>query len=233
MDKNLGIIGGMGPLATVKLYEKIVLKTKASRDQDHLRILIDSNSKIPDRTAYILDKEKDDPRRELIASAKKLEEIGADYLIMPCNTAPYFYEDIKKEVAIDFLHMIDESGKYIVENYKDIKKVGLLATEGTIKAAIYEDIYRKYSIEVILPSTLEQKYITSLIYNIKEGKEEKNLQEVYEVMDNLRGRGAQLMIAGCTEVSLAIDLYKLEGLFIDPMDILADKAIEYSGLKLK
>ena len=131
MSKSIGILGGMGPLATVNLFKKIIELTDADCDQDNIRIYVDNNTSIPDRTAYILGKGSD-PRAQLIVSAKKLEQIGADFIIMPCNTAHYFYDDIAAEINVPFLNMIEETLKNIVEQSCS-KKIGLLATEGNLQ----------------------------------------------------------------------------------------------------
>lgn len=227
MGKTLGIIGGMGPLATVKLFEKIVLMTKANSDQEHIHILIDNNTSISDRTNYILNGDGEDPRVQLVQSAQNLEKIGADYLVMPCNTAHFFYDEVVKEVGIPFINMIDETGKYIRNNNKNIDKIGLLATEGTIKAKVYDEVLKNYNIEVLKPSKENQKYITKLIYNIKEGIN-PDLEGFYIAMDELKKQGVEVFIAGCTEISVAIDLYSLEGNIVDAMKVLAISAIKYA-----
>ena len=130
--KTIGIIGGMGPLATVHLFERIVLRTKAEKDQEHIRVLIDSNTNIPDRTKAILGNGKS-PVKELVNSAKILENGGADFLIMPCNTAHYFIEEIKKNISIPFINMIEESVKFTYDKYGKEAVVGIMATDGTIK----------------------------------------------------------------------------------------------------
>ncbi|HLR21207.1 MAG TPA: amino acid racemase [Tissierellaceae bacterium] len=228
MSKVLGIIGGMGPLATVKLFEDIVLLTKASKDQEHIHILIDNNTSIPDRTDYILGINTEDPRKELIKSALKLEEMGADYLVMPCNTAHSFYDQIVENISIPFLNMIEETAIYLKKQNPNIGKVGLLSTEGTIEAEVYDTIFKEYDIEVLKPSKGNQKYITNLIYNIKEGIQEDNIKKVYRVIDDLKQENAEILIAGCTEISVAVDMYNIEGI-IDPMKILSKKAIEFAG----
>lgn len=227
MGKTLGIIGGMGPLATVKLFEMIVLMTKANSDQEHIHILIDNNTSISDRTNYILNGDGEDPRVQLVQSAQNLEKIGADYLVMPCNTAHFFYDEVVKEVGIPFINMIDETGKYIRNNNKNIDKIGLLATEGTIKAKVYDEVLKNYNIEVLKPSKENQKYITKLIYNIKEGIN-PDLEGFYIAMDELKKQGVEVFIAGCTEISVAIDLYSLEGNIVDAMKVLAISAIKYA-----
>lgn len=233
MCKTLGIIGGMGPLATVKLFEMIVLMTKANSDQEHIHILIDNNTSVPDRTNYILTGDGEDPRIQLIKSAQRLEKAGADYLIMPCNTAHNFCEDIVESVDIPFISMIEETAKYIKNKYQDVKKVGLLATEGTIKAKVYDNVFNKYGIEVLKPSQENQKYVMELIYNIKEDIPQDSLDGFYGAMDDIRAQGVDIFVAGCTEISVAINLYNLKGNIIDAMRILAISAIKYAGKESK
>src|SRR5699024_7178216 len=168
---------------TVKLFEKIVALTKASKDQEHLHILIDNNTLIPDRTDYILDNNFQDPRPMLIESAKGLEKSGADFLIMPCNTAHKFYDDILKNINIPFLNMIEETAQYIIKNNPDTNKIGLLATDGTIKAEVYDDVFKQFGIDIITPSKGNQKYVYELIYNIKMDKEYEKLHKFYNTME--------------------------------------------------
>ncbi|NLN14087.1 MAG: amino acid racemase [Tissierellia bacterium] len=233
MGKKLGIIGGMGPLATVKLFEMIVLMTRAKSDQEHIHILVDNNTSIPDRTDYILNRRGEDPRIQLIESAKRLEKMGADFLVMPCNTAHHFYDDIVNNINIPFIHMIEETAKYIRERYPAVKKIGLLATDGTIKAEIYHEIFNRYHIEVLTPKRDYQKYVMDLIYNIKEDVVQNNLDGFYKAMDDLKEQGAELYVAGCTEVSVAIELFNLEGEIVDAMKVLAIRAIERVGKEAK
>lgn len=229
MGKVLGILGGMGPLATVKLFEDIVLLTKANSDQEHIHTIVDSNTSIADRTDYILDNSLENPVPELIKSALRLERAGADFIIMPCNTAHNFYDEIAKHIDIPFLNMIEESVKYIIEKFDNITKVGLLATEGTIKAGVYDNVYHRYGIKIVKPSPKNQRYITELIYNIKEGIYQEDLQGFYGAMDELRELGVDVFVAGCTEISVAIQLFNLKGNIINPMKILAIEAIKFAG----
>lgn len=233
MTKVVGILGGMGPLATVKLFEDMVLLTEAKKDQEHLHILVDNNTKIPDRTDYILGEMGYDPRPKLIESAKRLEAAGAEFLVMPCNTAHNFYDDIVKNINIPFLNMIEETAKYIKEKYPEDKNIGLLATDGTIKAQVYNKIFRKYDLEIITPSAENQKYVYQLIYNIKKDVKQDSLEGFYKAMDDIKDREVNLFIAGCTEISVALDLYKLKGNFVDPLRVVAISAIEFAGGRVK
>lgn len=233
MKKSLGILGGMGPLATAKLFEKIVLLTDANKDQEHIHVIIDNNTYIADRTSYILGNSSEDPKTQLIESAKRLEKAGADFIIMPCNTAHNFYKDIIKEINIDFLNMIEETAKYIKNTYPDMEKVGLLATDGTLKAKVYDKVFEKYGLEIIKPTGDNQKAVYDLIYNIKEGISQEEFSGFYKAMDEIKENNVDLFIAGCTEISVALDLYKLEGNFVDPMDAIAVSAIKFAGGKVK
>lgn len=231
--KVLGILGGMGPRPTIKIFKMIVDMTEAKSDQENIHIIIDNNTKIPDRTSYLLDKAKENPLPSLKESAKRLEAAGADLIIMPCNTAHYYYEAIKKCVDIPFLNMIEETAIWIKDKHPNIKNIGLLATDGTIRVDIYDSIFSEYGIGIIKPSEDYQIYIHELIYNIKENKEQKNLDGVHATMRRMEEKGAEIFIAGCTEVSVALDKFDIEEEFIDPMEIIARRAIEIVGGKLK
>lgn len=229
MDRVLGIIGGMGPLATVKMIEKIVMLTDAKCDQDHLHILVDINTSIPDRTSYLIGT-GEDPRRDLIHSAKLLCTMGADYLIMPCNTAHYFYSDIVKEINIPFLHMIEETARAIKASNPESVKVGLLATEGTCKTGVYDDTFREYGMQVIKPSMQKQKYVSDVIYGIKENRK-IDIDSFLSAADELKAMGCDTFVLGCTELSVLHTQYKLQGNFVDSMEIIAKSAIRFGGRK--
>nr|WP_300003623.1 amino acid racemase [Tissierella sp.] len=231
--KKLGILGGMGPLPTIKLFEMIVSMTDANRDQDHIHIIIDNNTKIPDRTSFLLDNNKESPVISLVESAKMLEKAGSDLIVMPCNTAHYYYKELKEAVEIPFLNMIEETAIWIKKNHPELKNIGLLATDGTIRAGIYDNIFLNYGINIVKPSEGKQKYIYDLIYNLKENKEQKDLEGIYRAMEEIEAQGAEVFIAGCTEVSVALDTFKIKGDFIDPMKIIAERSIEMVGAKLK
>ena len=139
MKKTIGIIGGMGPMATVDLYRKIVDYTAASKDSEHIHVYIDSNTDIPDRTEAILHGGKD-PVPEMVGSAIRLECMGADFLLIPCNTAHYFYDKICPMVHIPILNMLEETALEVKR--QSIACVGLLATDGTIESGVYDQVLR-------------------------------------------------------------------------------------------
>ncbi len=229
--KTIGIIGGMGPLATVHLFERIVLKTKAQMDQDHIRVLIDSNTNIPDRTKAIIG-EGEDPVKELVNSAKILENSGADFLIMPCNTAHYFIDEIKKSVNIPFLNMPEETVKYTYDKYGKDTVVGIMATDGTIKSKIYENYYSKLGIKTVVPVKTQERIMEFIYDVIKKGNYNAGTDLLFECANELKELGATAFLLGCTELSSSQYLYKFEGNFINPMEVLTERAILFAGGQL-
>lgn len=221
--KTVGIIGGMGPLATVDLFGKIVNLTEAKCDNEHIHILIDNNTYIPDRTSYIIGN-GENPINELVKSAKRLKEMGADFLVMPCNTAHYFYDDIKSQISIPFINMIEETAIHIKD--KNVEKVGLLSTTGTIKANVYDKIFDEYNIKVIKPSCENQEIIMDLIYGVKQGKKDFEIDKIYNVLNDFIKDDIEYIILGCTELPVAFDLMKIKGNYIDPTEVLAKSAIK-------
>ena len=226
-SKTLGIVGGMGPLATAMLFEKIATLTQVTRDQDHIRILIDSNPQIPDRTAHIV-AQGQDPRYELIATAKHLEAMGADFLIMPCNTAHYFFDDITRGLSIPFLHMVNETAHHIATHFPETQKVGILATEGTCAAGVYDRALKKQGLIPLTPEPSMQQHITDLIYGIKAG-ETLSLDGFMEAVEALKACGATCFVLGCTELSVAQKLHGFSGPFVDPLTVIATAAIHFAG----
>ncbi|WP_028857367.1 aspartate/glutamate racemase family protein [Psychrilyobacter atlanticus] len=222
-----GILGGMGPLATMDLSNKIIKYTDAEKDSDHVHILIDNNTEIPDRTAYILGK-GENPEKYLIDSALRLEAMGADFIVMSCNTAHYFYEHIKKSVKIPFINMIEE----IAKELKGIKKVGLLATKGTYYSNIYENIFKKYGIEVAVPPMHLQETVMELIYRVKDGNSDINEVPINSVVEYFSKLGIDNIILGCTELPVAFEKMAIKGNFLDPTKILAISTIKLVGKKV-
>ena len=230
--KTIGILGGMGPLATADLFKKIILMTEAEKDQDHIRVLIDSNTNIPDRTAAILSGGAD-PVPELTKSAKILEQAGADLLIMPCNTAHYFYEDVKKAVSIPVLSIIESAADKVLRSGQ--KKALILATDGTGKAGVYDKVFNRRGIETVYPDAGTQKKVMSIIYEgvkagaPKEGRMEKLTADINEFIKKI----GTVAVLACTELPLAVDLYGLTGDFVDATGSLAEAAILFSGYQVR
>lgn len=231
MKKTIGIIGGMGPLATCDLFRKIIDVTDAACDQEHIRVCIDNNTEIPDRTAAILHGGKD-PVEEMTRSAKGLQAQGADVLIMPCNTAHYFYDRVSSRVDVPFLHMIAETAK--AAKKLGMTRVGLLATDGTVQSGVYAKAFAEAGIAMDTPSPENQKAVMDVIYKgVKAGNYELDLAGFHKTMDELFAGGAEAVVLGCTELPVAFDMYHIDRPHIDPTLILAQAAVKFVGGKLK
>ena len=221
----------MGPLATCDLFSKIIQITDASCDQEHVRICIDNNTEISDRTNAIIRHGKD-PGPEMVKSAVRLQSFGADVLIMPCNTAHYFYDRILPFVDIPFLSMIDETAKAISD--RGLRKIGLLATDGTLQTAVYEKAFKKRGISIVVPPPEIQVHIMDLIYNgVKAGNKEIDTKPTKKTIEDLFRKGAQTLVLGCTELPVAFDLYGFDYPKTDPTLILASRAVQFVGAKVK
>lgn len=226
--KIIGIIGGMGPAATIDLYKKIVENTPAEKDQEHIHVIIDSYPQIEDRTEYILYGGKN-PAPRLIESAKRLESAGADALIMPCNTAHYFAKDIEKEVNIPLIHIVKCSAEAVKNNYPKTKKIGLIATTGTIKAGVYGNILKEYGFETItLPEKIENNIMDCIYKGVKAGKTEEYIILFQQCIDEIADLGADLLIEGCTEIPLIMPYVKTKLPAIDATYELACAAVKFA-----
>ena len=225
--KTIGIIGGMGPLATADLFEKIVGHTKAACDQEHLHVVIDSNTNIPDRTAALLHGGAD-PLPELVKSAGRLEKMGADVLIMPCNTAHNYYDGIAAAVSVPVLHMVRLTAQALVE--RGVKKAGLLATDGTVRTGIYQKSFAGSGVELLTQDEAGQRAVMEMIYQgVKAGDMAFDAQPARQAMERLLAAGAEVLILGCTELPLAVKLYGIALPAVDPTLELALEAIRFAG----
>jgi aspartate racemase len=225
-EKIIGILGGMGPEATADLFYRIIRATPVERDQDHIHVIIDSNSKVPDRTPAILGTGAS-PIPILVETGKRLEKAGADFLIVPCNTAHYFLPEVQKELGIPILHMINLSSAYISMKYPDVRKAGLLASDGTVTSKLYHDSYAKHGIEIVTPSESSQRDVMDAIYKyIKTGDLETGGELLHRVSLELIEAGSDSVLCGCTEVSLVLHDGDLSVPVVDPLQVLAEEAVK-------
>ncbi len=224
--KTIGIMGGMGPMATVDLMKKIILATPASKDQEHIPMLVDNNSQIPDRTKAIMGQGAS-PAPEMVKTAKRLMMAGADFIIIACNTAHYFLPEILPQISIPVLSIIDVTTNSALE--KGFKSVGLLATTGTVSTGLYQKKLEVSGIQCITPSADKQHLLDDMIYQgVKANNENYDTRAVKELLAEMQNAGAEAFILGCTEVPVAVSMYKLQGEFIDATDELAKAAIKFA-----
>lgn len=229
----LGVLGGMGPQATNTFYQRIIDRTQAETDQEHLRVLIWSDAKIPDRTAGILGTpdQAEAVYAALLAGAKLLEGAGCTVLAIPCNTSHYFADRLQAQLGIPIIHMIRETVAALQAMGK--KTVGILATDGTVQTGIYQkELTAAGLTPVTLPERL-QKTVMSIIYDeIKKG-ETGSREKFGEVDAWLRQAGCDCAILGCTELSVYRALHSLPPYYMDAMEVLAEQAILRCGKQLR
>ena len=228
--KTVGIIGGMGPGATALLFQKLIDYTDAKTDAEHMHIVIDNNTGIPDRTAAIL-KGENTPAFCICESGKKLESIGAELILIPCNTSHYFYDYIQAQLNVPVVNMIAETARECLKN--DYKKIGVLATTGTCNTHTYDRELEKFGIEAVYPDEDGQKKVMEIIYDqVKAGKQ-INASIIDQTLKKMTTKGAQAFILGCTELPFAIKNGDFGYHFLDSLDILAKRTVELAGYCLK
>lgn len=231
-NKIVGVLGGLGPMATVYFYDLVVEMTDAKTDQEHVDMIIMNRATTPDRTAYIVGNTDKSPLEILIKDAKRLENAGADFLVLTCNTAHYFYEKISDSIGIPLLNMIEETVEYAIkENHK---KIGILATTGNIKTELYQNMCKRKCVDYFIPDDELQKKVMKIIYeDVKAGKK-ANMEEFNNIIDIMKSNGCDCVILGCTELSIIKKDENLDDdFYVDSSQVLAMNTILKSGRKLK
>lgn len=217
--KTVGVIGGMGPAATAEFFRRLVAATPADRDEDHVRVLIDSDPRIPSRTDAVL-QGGPDPSPRLGEIARSLEAAGAQVLAMPCNTAHAFLGAIRKAVAIPVLDMVEEAAARVERG-----PVGLLSTAATIRLGLYQDAARRRGLPVLVPDAGRQADVTRVIAAVKAGSEVQALRgALAPVVRALVSAGASTILVGCTELSL-LGRVDESVAWVDALDALVEAAV--------
>ncbi len=237
MNKTIGILGGMGPEATVNCFDKIIKNTPAAADQDHLRVVIDSNPKVPDRTAAITADGKS-PVPVLVAGCRALERAGADFIIIPCVSAHVFLADVQQQIELPVLSIFDAVAEAIVRDYSEIKIVGLMGTTGTVSGGQFQERLMQNGIRTVVPDDKMQSTVMKAVYDIKNSGAERGRADIkadlVAVADSLiaqKPEGAQGIIAGCTEIPLVLRQEHLSVSYFDAVTILARAAILKAGIE--
>ena len=229
---TVGVLGGLGPMASVYFYEMVVNMTDANTDQEHVDMIITNRATTPDRTAFIVGSSDEDPSNILIDDAKKLEKYGVDFIVMTCNTAHYFYEKIARSVKLPLVNIVEETIKYAKAT--NHKKLGILATTGNIKTSLYQNMCKKYDMEYLTLDENRQSQVMEIIYDdIKSGKP-ADMEKFNSIVNYLKENDCDGGILGCTELSILKNDNELDGHFyIDSLEVLARETIVRSGRKLK
>jgi aspartate racemase len=231
--KVIGILGGMGPQATIDLYQKILDSTAARKDQEHIPTLIWSNPGIPDRNLAILHGGPD-PSSALREGAIILEAGGADFIVVPCNTAHLFADAIREAVKIPLLNMVEETAARAADRLPPGSPVSILATTATVATGLYQKALEKHGLSFMLPDSGDQEIIMAAIFDergIKAGfVDDHNRTRVLAVVRRQQELGAVAFIAGCTELPLVIRPDDAECM-LDPTLLLAQAAVRLAGAK--
>ncbi len=224
MEKIIGILGGMGPAAAVELLRRIIALTPAQCDQDHIRVIMDNNTKMSDRTSAILGNGPS-PLAEMIRTAENLEKAGANLIMVPCNTAHYYFEELERRIHVPILNMIELTCQHIVREFPNVEKVGLIAANVVVEKNLYGKILEPVGINMIYPPASMQQEVMKAIRKLKAGKMVEAGETIREVAYHLIQEGSEIIICGCTEVSLVLhngDVYKD---VVDSLQILAEAAV--------
>lgn len=233
MLKKLGVIGGMGPEATSFYYARVIARTVAASDQEHIDMVILSHATMPDRTQAILTGHKEEFLKAIEKDAKELEKLGVENIAIPCNTSHYFLKDIQQVTKVPIINMVEESVRYVKETWSDVKKIGIMGTDGTIQAGTYSRACDKFGAASCTPSESAQRRLMSLIYDdIKSGKtgDRDKFDEAYT---DLKAQGCDAVILACTEISVFKEYYPVPADCIDAMDVLVRESIVRSGAKYR
>ena len=224
-QKVVGVLGGMGPDATVDFMSKVIAATPADKDQDHIRMLVDHNPAVPSRQAAIL-ADGEDPGPALAAMAARLESAGADFLVIPCNTAYVFQESISAVTALPLISIIDVTIDAIETRAPGAKNVGVLATDGCLQAGVYQAGLEARGLSPIVPDSDELASLMQLVYRIKGGDSGSDVGASMKVLaEALQARGAEAVIAGCTEIPLVLHEAMLSVPLIASTDVLAQHTV--------
>ena len=225
----LGIIGGMGPMASAVFYDMISSKTDASCDQENLNLILLSHAGMPDRTRAILSKDEaqiEEVRSKLLADAIFLQNAGCTAIAVTCNTAHYFVNMIEGELDIPFIHLIRETAEAVASEF-GAKKVAVLATDGTIETRLYQDELSKRGVIAFTPKAEVQAVVVHEIYEcIKSGKpaDEEIWQKIEEYV---KAEGCEAAVLACTELSVVRKELSLGSFYFDPMDIMAERCLDF------
>jgi aspartate racemase len=228
----VGVIGGLGPEATLDFYAKVLKHSHASKDQDHIHLIIESNPKTPNRNEAIAGRGPS-PAPELADMARALERAGADFVVMACNTAHAYEADIRTALKKPFVSLIDEVVDEVRTSNPTTKRVGVLATQGSRDANIFAPAFSRHDIDVLQLSDASQHHFMDILYLIKSGDRSSKIHEAMQQLgEELVVLGADILIAGCTEVPLVLRDGDNTKSLIDSTDVLARRCVAYArGLK--
>lgn len=219
-EKTVGILGGMGPDATVDLLRRIIRLTPASDDVDHIRCIVDSNPKVPSRIRALIDGTGEDPAPEMADMAKRLAGWGADFLAIACNTAHYYYPSIQKAVPIPVINLMEAVTSHLRENFPGQSRIGMLASPAVKSIRLFSKNFQEAALSEIWPDEENMDRILRVIKSVKKGDVGTDVRNKYKAVgESLKARGAQILLVACTELSFLDEWHGLPA--VDSADVLA------------
>ncbi|WP_087509861.1 aspartate/glutamate racemase family protein [Cellulomonas iranensis] len=231
---EVGVIGGVGPAATVCFLDLVVRHTAADRDQDHVDLVVLQHASIPDRTAYILGRSDEDPGPVMAADARRLERLGVGFVVVPCNTAHHFTDEVAAAVDVPVLSIVDETADEVAAR-PGTARVGVLATSGTLAARVYQRALEARGLEPVVPDDADQDVVMGIIYDQVKAGRPADVAALHAVADRLGARGADVVVLGCTELSVVAAEHDLlaDARYVDSLDVLARRTVERAGYPLR
>ena len=224
----VGVLGGLGPEATLDFYAKVLELTPAQRDQEHLHLLIDSNPGVPNRNDAVAGTGPS-PGPALAAMAARLECAGADFLVMVCNAAHAFQAEIRAAVSVPFISLIEETCAATLQAVPGLTTVGVLGSSGCLDAGLYQTAFAERGVTPLVLEGGERDIFMRLLYRIKAGDKSSEVCRVMcALTDSLVARGAQAIVAGCTEVPLVLTADALPCPLVNSTDVLAQRTVFYA-----
>jgi aspartate racemase len=223
MSRLLGVIGGLGPFASAWFYRRLIELQKVTREQDYIDILLYSKPSIPDRTAFIADANNESPLGSLLEAARVLEKSGVSCITIPCVTAHFFYEPLQSKIKTPIINIVEETVRAVLQT--GARKAGLLATNGTIRAELFQRRLKENGIATVTLPQKSQESVMNFIYKQAKMGSVRGGPLLRELSNELLKQGAETVILGCTELSLAGTEWH-KGTYIDALEVLARAAVE-------
>lgn len=225
--KKLGVIGGLGPMATAYFLQLLVQMTEARTDQEHIEVLLHSKPQIPDRTRFILGQSREDPLPQMVEIGRELAGQGAELIAVPCVTAHYFQKKLEDSIGIPVVDTIRETALSL--KAAGVTKAGILATDGTIESGLFQRALAEEEIISVLPDQVGQQAVMDIIYKEVKAGRPVDFPAFRQVARELSDAGAQAVVLACTELSLVKRDFELRDGFLDVMEVLARKAVLTCG----
>ena len=225
--KVVGVLGGMGPGATVELMQRVIAATPAQDDADHIHLLVDNNPKVPSRLKALLEGGDENPGPVLAGMAQRLEQSGADFLVIPCNTAHHYHAEVQRAVDIQVWHLIGMSMRYLRAEHPEVKRVGLLASSAVQQIKLFEPFFQMARLTPVYPPVNAQDVVMRLIRAVKAGGVTDELLAEYNVcIQQMSAAGdVDAYLLGCSELSVLRDQHQQSVPVIDSLQVLVDKIV--------